>query len=186
MALMDAGGLDQGAEERVDPHPVGQVLAVSVALVGDPRKVRSRDALRFRARGQAEPGEVEAIGRASPAEVAPWTERSDQPEILELLDPILAPSQGAEEQDPDLVGGEDLMVEEGQEDSVVSLIERQGLLETLGFASSTHTVSTVLPSFGGWSRAKRPRDLRFLRFVSSAVAPPMRRGDHATASIGEI
>jgi len=69
---------------------------------------------------------------------------------------MLAPSRGAEEQDPDLVGGEDLVLEKSEEKSVVSLIESPSTLVTVGFVSSTHTVSTVLPSFGGWSWAKRP------------------------------
>jgi hypothetical protein len=37
VALVGSGGLDQPAEERVDTEAVGEVLATSVALVGDPR-----------------------------------------------------------------------------------------------------------------------------------------------------
>jgi hypothetical protein len=40
------------------------------------------------------------------------------------------------------------MVEEGEKDCEVSLIEGPLVLAKLGFVSSTHTSSTVLPSFG--------------------------------------
>jgi len=64
---------------------------------------------------------------------------------------VLAPSERAEAEAPDLVGGEDLVVEQEEQHLMVSL------------------------SFGSWPSAKRPRDLRICAFAPGAVAPPTRR-----------
>jgi hypothetical protein len=64
---------------------------------------------------------------------------------------VLAASERAEEQAPDLVGGEDLVLEQAEQDVMVSLIERaRARARDVSFRSS-HGLDTVLPSFGGWS-----------------------------------
>src|SRR6266545_1551739 len=60
MALVASGGLGERAEERVHPEAVGEQLVRSVAVIGDPWKVRGPDALGLSELGQAELGEEPA------------------------------------------------------------------------------------------------------------------------------
>jgi len=63
---------------------------------------------------------------------------------------VLTPSEGTEEQALDLVGGEDLVLEKAEQESVVSLIERDHA--NVSFCSN-HILGTIPPSFGGWPSA---------------------------------
>ena len=76
------------------------------------------------------------------------------------------------------MGGKDLVLEKAEQESMVSLIERDHA--NVSFCSN-HILGTAPPSFGGWSSAKRPRDLQRFGLAPCALAPPMRRwrGNHA-------
>jgi hypothetical protein len=64
---------------------------------------------------------------------------------------VLTPSEGTEEQALDLVGSEDLVLEQAEEESMVSLIERDHA--NVSFCSN-HILGTAPPSFGSWPSAK--------------------------------
>jgi hypothetical protein len=55
------------------------------------------------------------------------------------------------------VSGEDFVLEQAEEDRVVSLVERDHAVKVVSFCSN-HILGTALPSFGGWPSAERPRD----------------------------
>jgi hypothetical protein len=140
--LVASGGLDQDAEERVHSEPVGEVLAASVALVGDPGQVRDPDALDLRADAQARLGEEQAVGWSPLPEAPPRGERGDEVEMSQLLQPVLTSPEGAEVQALDLLCGEDLVLEQAEQESMVSLIERDHA--NVSF-SSNHILGTALP-----------------------------------------
>jgi hypothetical protein len=58
---------------------------------------------------------------------------------------MLTPSERPEEEDLDLVGGEDLVLEQAEEDCVVSLVERSRARTKVVSFFSNHTLGTVLP-----------------------------------------
>jgi hypothetical protein len=57
---------------------------------------------------------------------------------------VLTPSQGTEEHVLDLVGGEDLVLEKAEQESMVSLIERDHSVKFVSFCSN-HVLGTALP-----------------------------------------
>jgi hypothetical protein len=57
---------------------------------------------------------------------------------------VLTPSEGAEVEVLDLVSGEDLVLEQAEEDRVVSLIERVQAVKVVPFRSN-HILGTALP-----------------------------------------
>jgi hypothetical protein len=67
------------------------------------------------------------------------------------------------------------VLEQADEDLVISLVERSHARAKVASFSSSHISGTVLPSFGGWSSVESPRDLRLLALAPCALAPPMRR-----------
>jgi hypothetical protein len=57
---------------------------------------------------------------------------------------VLTPSERAEVQGFDLLGGEDLVLEQVEEDRMVSLIEREHAVNVVSFCSN-HILGTALP-----------------------------------------
>jgi hypothetical protein len=153
MARQQPRDLGERAEEGVDSEAVGEVPARPVALVGDPGQVRCPDALRGGDHLEAALREEPARGWSPLAEPPPRGERCDELQILELTQPGLTPSKRTEVEALDLVGGEDLALEEASKQLVVSLVERvHARAKVVSFLSS-HDLGTVLPSFGRWSPA---------------------------------
>jgi len=70
--------------------------------------------------------------------------------ISQFVHPVLTPSEGTEVEVLDLVGGEDLVLEQAEEDRMVSLIERDDAAKVASFCSN-HILGTALPppSVGG-------------------------------------
>jgi hypothetical protein len=58
---------------------------------------------------------------------------------------VLTPSEGTEEQSFDVVGGEDLVLEQAKEDRVVSLIEDPRACAKIVSFCSNHIPGTALP-----------------------------------------
>src|SRR6266542_5818873 len=180
--LRPASGEPQVALElsREGADRLRPAVVLQVELAG-PR--RGADSLGLGDSAEAALRQKQAVGWAPLPEAPPRGERCDEAEISGLLQPVLAPSERSKVQALDLVGGEDLVLKEGEHDRVVSLVDPRQR-SVIAPRSSGHTLDTVLPSFGEWSRAKRPRDLRLRGLAPRAVAPTMRHVAGTHRSLG--
>lgn len=81
-------------------------------------------------------------GRPSP-KPPPRGERGDQAEVSQLLEPVLTSPEGAEVQALDLLGGEDLVLEQAEQDRMVSFIEDPRARAKVVSFCSFHVLGTV-------------------------------------------
>jgi hypothetical protein len=89
-------------------------------------------------------------GRSPPLpETPPHREGRDQPHLLQLSHPVLAPSERAEAEARDLVGGEDLVLEQQEQDMKISLVDRARARAILVSFCSNHDSGTALPPPSG-------------------------------------
>jgi hypothetical protein len=147
------GGVGERAEERVDPEAVGNHLARPVARIRDPRQIRHADLLRIGDLNEPDLREVPAGGSPPLPETFPHREGGDQPHLLQLPHPVLAPPERPEAKARYLVGGEDLVLEQVEQDLKVSLVDCALARAILVLFCSNHDSGTALPPPSG-------RDLR--------------------------
>ena len=78
-------------------------------------------------------------------ETPPHREAGDQPYPLQLSHPVLAPSERAEAEAGDLAGSENLVLEQEEQDLVVSLVDRALARARYVSFCSSHDSGTALP-----------------------------------------